>query len=101
MNKYIQILDILKQYNLISNTNINCFIKCRPEWFLRNYSDKLSKEQLEYCVKQASWTALEYAADKLSKEQFDYCVKQYSSTALKYAADKLSKEQLDYCKENC
>ena len=50
-------------------------------------------------VKKTSWFALEKHSDKLTPEQLDYCVQLYPVTALKYCSDKLTDEQLAYCED--
>ena len=50
-------------------------------------------------IKNSPWMALMYFTDKLSEEQFDYCVRACPSTALKYFSHKLTPEQKQYCEE--
>ena len=72
-------------------------VKKFPWSALEEYSDKLTPEQFDYCVREESSYALKYLADKLTPEQFDFCVRRSPSYALTYCSDKLSEEQLDYC----
>ena len=50
-------------------------------------------------VKNNPYIFLKYFSDKLTPEQFDYCVRKMPATARTYCADKLTPEQLSYCKE--
>ncbi len=50
-------------------------------------------------VKNNPWTALAYYSEGLTPEQFDFCVRACPSYALAYFADKLTEEQKKYCKE--
>ena len=50
-------------------------------------------------VKKDPWKALRDYADKLTPEQFDYCVHAWPDTALVFCADKLSDEQKQYCED--
>ncbi len=49
-------------------------------------------------IKKRPWLALENYAEKLTTEQLDYCIHEMPLTALKCCADKLTPEQLEYCK---
>ena len=60
-------------------------------------ADKLTPEQLEYCVHEWPRTALAFCADKLTPEQFDYCIHKDPWAGLAYYADRLTPEQLNYC----
>lgn len=48
-------------------------VKKRPWFALENYSDKLTPEQLDYCIHGWPLTALKYCSDKLTDEQKRYC----------------------------
>ena len=50
-------------------------------------------------VKNHPWNTLAYYADKLTPEQLDYCVRECPITALLYFSDKLTEEQKKYCEE--
>ena len=50
-------------------------------------------------IKKRPWFALEKYSDKLTPEQFDYCVREWPWAALLYCLDKLTPEQKKYCKE--
>ena len=43
--------------------------------------------------------ALTLCADKLTKEQLDYCVRERPMTALAFCEDKLTAEQKQYCEK--
>lgn len=62
---------------------------------LNRRKNRMTDEEL----KKNPWKALRSFADKLTPEQLDYCVHKYPLTALKYCADKLTEEQKKYCKE--
>ena len=50
-------------------------------------------------IKKFPWLALENYSDKLTPEQFDFCVRERPSVALEFCSDKLTEEQLAYCEE--
>ncbi len=50
-------------------------VKYRPGTALRFYSDRLTPEQFDYCVRDSPLMALKYCADKLTEEQKQYCKK--------------------------
>ncbi len=50
-------------------------------------------------MKKDMSTALTLCADELTKEQLDYCVRERPMTALAFCEDKLTAEQKKYCEE--
>jgi hypothetical protein len=52
-------------------------------------------------VRKAPWLALENHSDKLTPEQLNYCVHAMPLTALKHCSDKLTPEQIEYCILRC
>ena len=50
-------------------------------------------------VKENMSIALTLCADKLTKEQLDYCVRERPMTVLAFCADKLTAEQKQYCEK--
>ena len=74
-------------------------IKNRPWAALHSCADKLSAEQLDYCVHECPDTALLFCFEKLTPDQVEYCIFEDPWTAQLFCAKKLTQDQLDYCEE--
>ena len=72
----------------------------RTPWFaLEKYSDKLTPEQLDYCIHEMPLTALKHCSDKLTPEQIEYCILRGAgaAAALLFCPEKLTEEQFNFC----
>lgn len=62
---------------------------------LNRRRNKMSDEE----VRNRTYIVLKYFSDKLTPEQLDYCVRKLPATARTFCYNKLTPEQKQYCEE--